>query len=75
MSDLCKMVGYHYIKTHLEVHLTKKKKKKTQIVLLPSSGISENLGPSVRKYFLIIFFFKSIKSTNLGAISTFFLKK
>ena len=51
--------------------------QKKKIVVLPSSGIFEYLGRSVRKllFFFNHFFFKQQKVQNLGAFSTFFLKK
>ena len=42
--------------------------------MLPSSGISEYLGRSV-EFFFNYFLFKAPKVQNLGAFSTFFLKK
>ena len=46
-----------------------------KIDVLPSSRICEYLGRSVRIFFLIIFSKKQPKVPNLGAFSTYFLKK
>ena len=66
-----------YIRVRVKVTFTVTYGKKKIIVVLPSSGISEKVGSVGRKifFFLIIFFKKHPKGSNLGAYSIIFLKK